>query len=89
MRQETICLRKRLVTRGTDYAGDYIYQMAEIATDMADSLPTPGERRLTIALVWPKGFDPTYSIPLPYGYFKSNLDNDRYKVVIIDNAIEG
>ncbi|HIC57842.1 MAG TPA: B12-binding domain-containing radical SAM protein [Acidobacteria bacterium] len=75
--------------RVTGYAGDYIHHMAEIATDLTDSLSTQGERRLTIALVWPKGFDPTYSIPLPYGYFKNNLDKDRYEIVIIDNAIEG
>ena len=62
--------------------------MDEIAADLIDSSPTQRDRCLTIALVWPKGFDPTYSIPLPYGYFKNNLDKDRYKVVIIDNAIE-
>jgi radical SAM superfamily enzyme YgiQ (UPF0313 family) len=40
-----------------------------------------------IALVWPHGYDPTYSIPLPYGYLKSNLDNAKYQVKIIDNTI--
>ena len=39
-----------------------------------------------IALVWPKGFDPTYSIPLPYAYLKSNLDEVRYEIKIIDNT---
>ena len=40
-----------------------------------------------IALIWPKGYDPTYSIPLPYGYLKSNIDESRYEVRIFDNTI--
>ena len=38
-------------------------------------------------MIWPKGFDPTYSIPLPYGYLKSNIDESRYQVRIFDNTI--
>ena len=40
-----------------------------------------------IALIWPKGFDPTYSVPLPYGYLKSNVDASKYKIKIFDNTI--
>lgn len=40
-----------------------------------------------IALVWPKGYDKTYSIPLPFGYLKSNLDDSRYELMIIDNTL--
>lgn len=40
-----------------------------------------------IALIWPKGFDATYSIPLPYGYLKSNIDESRYEIKIFDNVI--
>jgi anaerobic magnesium-protoporphyrin IX monomethyl ester cyclase len=40
-----------------------------------------------IALIWPKGFDSTYSIPLPYGYLKSNIDESKYEIRIIDNTI--
>jgi anaerobic magnesium-protoporphyrin IX monomethyl ester cyclase len=43
--------------------------------------------RIKLALIWPKGFDSTYSIPLPYGYFKNNLDGNQYDILIIDNAI--
>jgi radical SAM superfamily enzyme YgiQ (UPF0313 family) len=44
-------------------------------------------RAKKIALIWPKGFDPTYSIPLPYGYLKSNIDESRYEIRIFDNTI--
>jgi len=40
-----------------------------------------------IALIWPKGFDKTYSIPLPYGYLKSNIDESKYEIRIFDNTI--
>ena len=40
-----------------------------------------------IALIWPKGYDPTYSIPLPYGYLKSNIDESKYEIRIFDNTI--
>ena len=40
-----------------------------------------------IALVWPYGYDPAYSIPLPFGYLKSNLDESRYEIKLIDNTI--
>lgn len=47
---------------------------------------SPGER-LRIALVWPRGFDPKYVMPLALGYLKSNLDNEKYDVRIFDNAL--
>lgn len=40
-----------------------------------------------IALVWPKGFDPIYVMPLPLGYLKSNLDETRYEVKVIDCSL--
>lgn len=46
------------------------------------------KKRFKIALVWPKGFDPIYSLPLPYGYFMSNIDKNYYDVQIFDNALQ-
>ena len=34
--------------------------------------------------MWPKGLSPFISIPIPLGYLKSNLDNAKHEVSIID-----
>src|SRR3989344_6583001 len=46
------------------------------------------KKRFKIALVWPKGYDPIYSLPLPFGYFMSNIDKNYYDVRIFDNALQ-
>ncbi|MEW5896147.1 MAG: radical SAM protein [Nanoarchaeota archaeon] len=43
---------------------------------------------MRIALIWPRGFDPKYVMPLSLGYLKSNLDPKRYKVKLIDCALK-
>ncbi len=45
--------------------------------------------RMEIALIWPKGFDPKYVMPLALGYLKSNTDAARYDVRIFDCALQG
>lgn len=42
---------------------------------------------MKIALVWPKGFDTNYILPLALGYLKSNLDDKKHEIKIIDCAI--
>ncbi len=39
---------------------------------------------LNIAMVWPKGFEFDQVMPLPLGYLKSNIDNERYDAKIFD-----
>jgi len=43
---------------------------------------------MKIALVWPKGFDPIYVVPLSLAYLKSNLDPSAARVRIFDCALE-
>ncbi len=45
-------------------------------------------QRRRIALLWPRGFDPSTTISLPLGYLKSNVDPERYDVRIIDCALD-
>lgn len=42
---------------------------------------------MKIALVWPQGFDPNYILPLSLSYLKSNLDNNKHEVKIIDCSL--
>ncbi|MEE2830578.1 MAG: cobalamin-dependent protein, partial [Myxococcota bacterium] len=53
-------------------------------------LEQPGRegRAVRIALVWPRGFDPATTLPLPFGYLKAGLDPLRYDVRILDCALE-
>ena len=51
--------------------------------------PAREERAVRIALLWPRGFDPSTTLPLPLGYLKSNLDSERYDVRILDCAVRG
>jgi radical SAM superfamily enzyme YgiQ (UPF0313 family) len=44
---------------------------------------------LRVALVWPKGFDAHYVIPIALGYLKSNVDAAKYDVRIIDCSLRG
>ncbi len=44
--------------------------------------------KMRIALVWPKGFDIEYVMPLPYGYLKSNLDEAKHIVQIFDCSLK-
>ena len=41
-----------------------------------------------IALLWPRGFDPSTTISLALGYLKANVDPDLYDVRIIDCALD-
>ncbi|MEK7815945.1 MAG: radical SAM protein [Pseudomonadota bacterium] len=43
--------------------------------------------KMRVALIWPKGFDPKYVMPLALGYLKSNLSNENYDVRIFDNSL--
>ena len=49
-------------------------------------MQTSSERR-RIALIWPRGFDPSIVMPLSLGYLKSNLDVEKYDVRLFDNAL--
>ena len=42
---------------------------------------------MKIAFVWPRGFDTDYVMPLSFGYLKSNIDNKKHEVKIIDCAL--
>jgi anaerobic magnesium-protoporphyrin IX monomethyl ester cyclase len=44
-------------------------------------------KKLKLALVWPKGYDPEYAMPLPLAYLKSNLGKGHYDIRIIDCAL--
>lgn len=48
----------------------------------------PG-RRIRVTLVWPKGYLPAFSLPLPFAFLKSNLDSDRFDLQIIDCVLDG
>ncbi len=40
-------------------------------------------------MIWPSGFDFDQVMPLPFGYLKSNLDNNKYNVRIFDCVLRG
>ena len=42
---------------------------------------------MKIALIWPKGFDTNYVLPLAFGYLKSNIDQNKYDIKIIDCSL--
>ncbi len=42
---------------------------------------------MKIVLIWPKGFDTNYVLPLALGYLKSNLDQNKHEVKIIDCSL--
>ncbi|RJR19637.1 MAG: radical SAM protein [Nitrospiraceae bacterium] len=42
---------------------------------------------MKIVLIWPRGFDTNYVLPLALGYLKSNLDKDKHEVKIIDCSL--
>lgn len=44
--------------------------------------------KLRVALVWPKGFDVRYVMPLSLGYLKSNCESDEVEIRIINNALD-
>ena len=52
--------------------------------DLADS-----DRRCRVALLWPPGFDPATSIPLPLGYLAACLPTDRFEVRLFDCVLDG
>lgn len=41
-----------------------------------------------IALLWPRGFDPSTTISLPLGYLKAGVDPGRHEVRIFDCALD-
>ena len=43
--------------------------------------------KIKVALIWPKGFDVKYVMPLALGYLKSNLNSDLYDCKIFDNSL--
>ena len=62
------------------------------STDRLYSLEkAPGDWKhtcLKVVLIWPKGYDPAYALPLPLGYLKSNIDNQKHQVTIIDCVLD-
>ena len=44
---------------------------------------------MRVLLVWPKGFDVTFTVPLGLAYLKSNLDGLRHDVRILDCSLLG
>ncbi len=42
-----------------------------------------------IALLWPRGFEPSTTVSLPLAYLKANVDPARFDVQIIDCALDG
>ena len=45
------------------------------------------KNKYKVALVWPNGYNPEYSIPISLSYLKSNIDEKKYEVRIFDNAL--
>ena len=44
---------------------------------------------MRVALIWPNGFKVQNTIPLAFGYLKSNIKNkDRHQIKIIDCSLE-
>jgi radical SAM superfamily enzyme YgiQ (UPF0313 family) len=43
---------------------------------------------MKIALIWPQGFTPHYSLPLPFGFLKSNLNSPGVDIQLIDCVME-
>src|SRR3989338_85673 len=43
---------------------------------------------MKIALLWPKGFDVKYVMPISFGYLKSNIDQSKHEVRIFDCALK-
>lgn len=46
------------------------------------------KEKMKIALVWPHGFDTGYFLPLALGYLKSNIDNAKYDIKVIDCSFD-
>ena len=44
---------------------------------------------MKIALIWPYGFDTTYTLPLSLGYLKSNIKDKKHQIKIFDYALKG
>ena len=44
---------------------------------------------MKIALIWPKGFDTSYVLPLSLAYLISNIGNGKHKIKIFDCALMG
>ncbi len=44
---------------------------------------------MKIVLVWPNGFDTNYTIPISLAYLKSNLDNTKHDISIINCSLLG
>ncbi len=44
---------------------------------------------MKIALIWPYGFDTTYTLPLSLGYLKSNAKDQKHQIQIFDCALKG
>ena len=44
---------------------------------------------MRVLLVWPKGFDISFTIPLGLAYLKSNLDITKHDVRILDCSLGG
>lgn len=42
---------------------------------------------MKIALIWPRGFDTNYVLPLSLGYLKSNIDQNKHDIKIIDCSL--
>lgn len=43
---------------------------------------------MNVVLVWPKGFDTSYTVPLSLAYLKSNVDPKKHTVTILDNSLD-
>lgn len=39
---------------------------------------------MRVLLVWPKGYDIAYAMPLPFAYLKSNIRNPEHEIQLID-----
>ncbi|MBI5196795.1 MAG: hypothetical protein HZA10_10815 [Nitrospirae bacterium] len=44
---------------------------------------------MKVVLIWPKGYDLYYGIPMALGYLKSNTDNHKHDIKILDCVLEG
>lgn len=43
---------------------------------------------MRVLLIWPKGYDTAYCLPLPLGYLKSNTDDRKHEIKIVDCSLD-
>lgn len=61
-------------------------RLSSLADRASGSLTGKG---MKVALIWPRGFDPIYIMPLSLGYLKSNVEPGGHTVRLFDCSLDG